>query len=331
MIYNYYKRKEKYFKILDILRGDLLTDSEIKSVKANVKKMNEYHFFNLLNDLIYYKSIHNLTIKELSCFFITEQKVSYENYLLPFMDSFDDNKHVYETYLSLNFRNELENIVDYLINTKEYPKSTLRTKLLYLKDCMYNDNFLMIECAKESFISYCDNIENSNENSTKISFSLDVIGTLNEYENELNSIIKKINKKIDSLNTVIPKRGNYLVDLDNELLKDLYSLLEKNMFIDQNKTTQNQFIQVLKSNWEDHNSIIHLEMDNRQFYTFISKMDEYLGFKISIPSIEFAENIENKNGKIKANSIYSSKSGKIIPPKRETEIDYIIKKIKSKV
>ena len=80
------------------------------------------------------------------------------------------------------------------------------------------------------------------------------------------------------------------------------------MFIDQEKTSEEDFIKVFTSDSKSHNSIVYFNMDNIQFNFFINSINKFLNIKINLTSIELLGNIENKNGKIKARSIYASAS-----------------------
>lgn len=331
MIYNYFKRKNNFYKIRDYFELSYISENEITFIRKKIKKFNEHNFLNLFNDVIYYKPIRKLTIQELECFFIENQRFVYEqNDNLPFLNSIDNNSvHIINKYITINLKSELKYVLSYLLATHEYPKQIIVSKLLELKERILEENIYTVVYIKNSFIQYCESGDNSSE-FEKIKFSLGIIDRLNEFETELFEFVDEIDIKIKSLNSSITKQGNYLINIDNNILERLYKLLEKYIFIDQNKTTLSQFIQVLKSNWEDHDSIIHLEMDNRQFRSFLDKLKENLKVKIPLTLIEFTGNIENKNGKISSSSVYSSGSRKIMNPKRNEEIESIFQNLKEK-
>lgn len=331
MIYNYYKQNNKFYKIKEYFEQASASENINISIKNKIKKLNDYNFFNLFNEVINYKSISDLTKKDLEYFFIENERTYYLNDELPFLDS-KENNIKNERFITFNSKSELQNIVMYLINTQEYPKQTLITKLLHLKDCIFEKNLSPIYFIKQSFIYYCDSKANDEE-FEKINFSLNIIGKLNDFEIELVDLVHEIDSKIKSLNSSIPIQGNYLIDINNDFLRDLYLSLEKHMFIDQNKTSQEQFIHVLKSNWEDHNSIIYLEMDNIQFNYLLILLEENFKIKIQLSSVEYTGNIRTKNNTFKAYSVsssYSQAKRKGTEPKRMKDILAIIEKLKSK-
>lgn len=136
--------------------------------------------------------------------------------------------------------------------------------------------------------------------------------------------LKEVNKgKFNNVPKNLSENQNYLIETDNGILEKLYIGLEKNLFIDQSKTTLKQFIEVLKLDWQNHNNIITLEMDNIQFKFFLELMNIYLNIKIPMTIIERANNIHNNNGNIKANSVYTSVSKSKMEAKEAEVIKFI--------
>lgn len=101
---------------------------------------------------------------------------------------------------------------------------------------------------------------------------------------------------------------NYNIIVNKKILNKLYNELKRYSFINENKTSQKDFMNVLLLDWVDHKSTIFLEMNNPQTQLFFNSLNESLGIKIPLTQIEFSQKIENKNGLIKANSIYASTS-----------------------
>jgi hypothetical protein len=180
--------------------------------------------------------------------------------------------------------------------------------LLVLSDKIYEHISYPLNIFKNALIDYVDNIniEDNNCDIKKISFLLDIKGALEEYENYLEKLQSQINERLTVLTKSKIGNRNYQINIDRGDLRKLYHGLEKLMFIDQNKTSLNQFIEVFEKDWKSHNSIIYFEMDNILFKYFIEFLDIFFNCKIQLSSIEYSAKIENKNGLIKAGAVYSS-------------------------
>ncbi len=111
------------------------------------------------------------------------------------------------------------------------------------------------------------NISLKNTETNKKNYLIFILEKILKLEEKLIELDEVIVTKINSYN--VKRDGNYFIDTNTELLKKLYSELEKSDFIDIHKTSQEEFIEVLKSDWDEHNSIIHLKMDSIQFGYFI--------------------------------------------------------------
>jgi hypothetical protein len=315
----------------DFFEQTNLSEDEIVLIKKKIKKINEHNFFSLFQDVIYYKPIRILTMPELECFFIEKQRFIYERKDdLPFLNLIEDsrdkkNESRIDRYITFNCKTELKNVQHHMLTTQEYPKQVLLSKMLDFKERLIQ-NIATVVYIKNSFIQYCDFEDNLNE-FEKIKFSLNIIDKLNDFEIELFGFADEIDDKINSFSTA--KAGNYLISAKDDTLKKLYNNLEKEDFIDIHKTSQEQFIEVLKSDWEEHKSIIHFKMDNKQLKYFIETFNENLSAKISFSAMMYAGNIVGKKGiPIKTGSIYSSNS--YLPPKRHEEIKTIFSCLKEK-
>lgn len=137
--------------------------------------------------------------------------------------------------------------------------------------------------------------------------------------------IPKIKEKIKS-------KRNYGVKLSKKKLKCIYKELERYEFIDNTKTLEEDFIKVFLLDWDSHSSIVHLEMDNLQLKLFLDQLRTVLEIKLPLARLEEAENIYNKNNKIKPGSISASvwrnnKNGGM-PPKRAELIKSIVQDLK---
>ncbi|MFV8344190.1 hypothetical protein [Flavobacterium sp. XS2P39] len=210
--------------------------------------------------------------------------------------------------LAFNCKKKLSKLVTFYLEMREYPKETKSHMLLVLSEKIHTDILFPLITFKSALIDFVDNVNNEDRNCNikKISFLLDIKGALEEYENYLEKLQSQINERLTVLTKSKNGNRNYQINIDSGDLRKLYHGLEKFMFIDQNKTSLNQFIEVFEKDWESHNSIIYFEMDNILFNYFIDFLDKFFNLKIQLSSIEHSEKIENKNGLIKAGRVYSS-------------------------
>lgn len=122
----------------------------------------------------------------------------------------------------------------------------------------------------------------------------------------------------------------YNIKLEDKRLGVLYDLLEKNNFIDIEKTSSDDWFNVLTKKTSDHDSIVYLNMDNPQTSFFISQLKVNLNVDISLTKLEKMKNIYNKNGEIKAASVYASanynKKHNMFPKESDLIIE-IVKKV----
>lgn len=318
MLQSYFKIKDKHYKTLDYIKNNLNSQQNALTIKKKINKLNDYQFFFLLGDLMDHYPIEHFTEDTLQLFFKKSELLlnRSEYFSLRASGNVNDFVPVIVDNALLNCKNNVESLIDYFLNTKEYPKETLITKLLVLAEKIFKDIYHSSIIIKLTFDQYLENDKNITRDK-KYDFQNDIARALNNYEIHVSELSFRIQKKIDTLSKTNIQNENYLIDIDKEILNKLYFALEKNMFIDQNKTTLQQFINVLKLDWKDHKSVIYLEMNNKQFKYFIDCIDNFFKTKIHITFIERSGNIENKNGKIKARAVYSSFSNNSDIKKKE--------------
>lgn len=328
MLYSYFNIKNKHKKTLNYIKCNIDSLENKPSVIKKIKKLNDCQFFFLITDLMNHLSRDQFIENALELFFTrSEILLNTDQYFdLKKNDRLNEFKPFIEEFVSSNYKEEVQSLINYFLETKEYPKETLMTKLLVLSDNIFEFIFhpashlsIFINEYLEQKIDY-----EKNENYNFLN------GISNDLNNTINGVVilsERIQEKIDSLSKTNIKNENYLIDTDNNILKKLYFSLEKNMFIDQNKTSLDQFINVLKLDWNSHNSIIHLEMDNIQFKYFIDCFNQFLKINIQKTFIQRAGNIRNKNGQIKANSMYTTGSNYVIKQKDFELIKSIFEKI----
>lgn len=316
MIYNYFKTKKKQaYEILDFFKHNQNYDVVDFKIKKKISKLNEFQFIRLLCDFILYKSFDfkQITEEELEYFI---KKDTIPNIV------FEREIFFTEIENNLNCKKKLKKLFNYYLNTKEYPKEVLKTKLLCLKDfTSKSDLSHELSIINLNLESYINNEKNKNLNKIKHLFF-----ELINFEKEKNNYINQIDNKINSFSKA--KTGNYLISVPDDMLRKLYRELEKVDFIELDRTSEKEFIEVLKADWENHKSIIYFKMDNIQFNYFIKRFEQEFDTKIQMTSIEYAGNIENKNGKIIADSVYASNSKGKMGAKKSDLIDQIFDKIK---
>jgi hypothetical protein len=329
--YPYFKNCNKhYYQAVNEIYKDL-SELNPKTYRA-IGRLNEQQFFLFLANYIYYFRFTDIDITTLKHFFYRGNnfpiknniQIPYHNDPLPFDTdrvSFQDHTEanedvkyniIPEESLAFNCRKNLTELVTFYIEMREYPKETQSHMLLVLSEKIYENVLYPLITFKTAMIDYLDNenIEDSDLNIKKISFLLDINAALGEYENYLEKLQSQIHEKVTILtkskNGKVNINGNYLISFENGVLKKLFYSLEKFMFIDQNKTSLIQFIEVFENDWDSHNSIVYLEMDNILFKYFIDYLETYFNSKIQLSTIEYSAKISNKNGLIKAGAIYSS-------------------------
>jgi len=309
MLHSYFSFKDKHYKTLEFIKDNLNSNENNLYIAKKIKKLNEYQFFYLLSDLIYHHPIKHLSLDNIKLFFESRKTIINEDDYLPFQDYGKDFVHIpiSDTYVVFNSKKGLRSLVDYYLKTKEYPKETLITKLLVLSDKILEDIYQQVNTIKNYFLNNLQNEENY-QNDLRISFSTDIIIALEDFEKYVVTLCDEIQDKISGLSGFISNNENYTISVDNKILEKLYFGLEKFMFIDETQTSLTQFIDVLKLNWKEHNSVIYLRMDNIQFKYFIDCISQFLNTKIPLTFIERSQNIKNINGIINASSIRASYS-----------------------
>ena len=367
MINKYFKCDRKLQKLSHSLISFDNSNKIKKKLIKKISKLNEFQFIMLFNGFIIEKGIDEVTENELMLFILTD-KIHYPNNPHLGIDIYENeylsddelkeikNSGITLTHESFNCKNKIEKlvknlfIVPYQIDNyseepllneqlkrynessmeflKEFPTNTQITKLNYLRDKIIN-NFLTEISILSHYIT--KNISLKNTETNKKNYLIFILEKILKLEEKLIELDEVIVTKINSYN--VKRDGNYFIDTNTELLKKLYSELEKSDFIDIHKTSQEEFIEVLKSDWDEHNSIIHLKMDGIQFGYFIECVFYYLKVRIQLSSIEYAGNIKTKNGIINARSVsssYSKSKKQEKKPKREKDLQSIFEKLKIK-
>ncbi|MDI5951268.1 hypothetical protein [Flavobacterium yafengii] len=313
--YPYFKQCDKrYYQAVNEIYKDL-SELNAETFRA-IGRLNESQFFLFLANYVYYFRFTDIDITTLKHFFYIHYNYTIENNdPLPFQDykevkEEDKFSNMPEESLALNCKKKLSKLVMFYLEMREYPKETQSHMLLLLSEKIHLDVLFPLITFKSALIDYVDNenILETDSNIKKNSFLLDINGVLVEYENYLEKLQSQIHDRVIVLNKSKNenRKGNFQISTDSTDLRKLYHGLEKFMFINQNKTSLNQFIEVFENDWESHNSIVYFEMDNILFKYFIELLETYFDIKIQLSSIEYSSKIANKNGLIKAGPVYSS-------------------------
>ena len=328
MIYSYFKYSKNHDKFAKYLKNNCIEPKENLSIKRKINKFNEFQFLTLLVDVTIYGFDYPLTIDTLNYFFYLDFDVQSENQYHLYELRHIDDPYLQKIFMGevkayLNCRYELDLLINYIFETSEYSKQSKIRKLTVLSDRVLNDMWHDLLSVKYLFTNFCENKNNYNDERLDV-FVL-INKALEDYENHIYMSIDGLQEKIENLSKPNFTNEKSLLNIDNKILKKIYFGLEKHMFIDQEKTSEEDFIKVFKSDSESHNSIVYFNMDNIQFNFFINSIYKFLNIKINLTSIELLGKIENKNGKIKAKSIYVSVSKSGMQPKNYKLIESIFK------
>lgn len=339
MTIRYYTQDNDFSSIIDFFLNQLSKqdNEQSKLIKTKIKVLYDHSFFKLFKQVITLLPIKDMKNDELS-FFVKEKVFSHFINDVSSYENIDDySKTFLIDYVNLNCNLKIYKILEGLLNNKKVPLDILETELFTLKDFIISENLSNLDYVLNSFSEYLKtSIEYENYENILISMKIvDIINThkyhLINYLDLITLKLEEINIKASKSNKSIKRSNNYdLGMIDDKILINLYNELERNEFINIFETSCDQFIVVLKKDWNEHNSIIHLKMDNIQLNFFLRNLNKYLKIKLSLSKIELAKNIYNKNGILKAYSVsasYSESLRKGTEPKRKKEILSIFKKL----
>lgn len=331
LIYSFFKLTAKQEKLYDNsilpLFGSQEDLKKSKKIKKKIRKLNEFQFFQICLEIFYDHSLKHWNLSDLQLFFELKTDFQYRD-----NNSFDSkgnpNEMIKVDRITFNCSYELQSLVDYLINAEEYSPINHLRKLFALSNIISESFFQQIDSIRCYFENYIDEIEENNFDD-KICYYSMIIDALNSFDEELYLMLDDISLKINELSKskFDDSYKSYGLKINDSVLRELYKELERNEFIDIEKTSEKDFCKVLTSNWNKHHSVVYMEMDNIQFKLFLDCIDEVLKIKIPLTKIELAKNIKNKNGFIKASSVYASKSKSKMPPKDAELIKNIIQMV----
>lgn len=341
MTNKYYIQDSDFSFILDFFKNQIsVKDNEQHElIKGKIKELNDNNFFKLLRQIITLIPIKDMKNEELSFFF--KEKI-FSHFVYDYSgveeESLDTYSKIFNVdYVKLNCKLKIYKISERILKARKLPIHILETELFTLKDFIISENLSNLDYVLNSFDEYLKT-SFEYENYENILISMKIVEAINTHKYNLINYLDQITLKLEYLYSKTDKSkekskiaNNYNLDIDNKILYKLYNELERNEFIDAIETSFEQFVEVLKKDWHDHKSVIHLKMDNIQLNFFLLNLKKHLNIKLFLSKVEFAGNIYNKNGKLKAYSIsasYSESLRKGTEPKRKKDIISIFEKFR---
>ncbi|WP_333810013.1 hypothetical protein [Flavobacterium sp.] len=315
MIINYFQKNKDYFKIRKLLMNNNPETTD-KKIKNKIKKLNEFEHFSLFCEVFIEKPLYPFTKEYFSHFTKKRERSQYNIDDIFTRSNRNISNSDKEYYLEFNCKKDFQELIINLLRTKEYSTETLTKKLLItkeyllehflnpleiiiptLKNQLKRTNNLFIE--NDMFISdLIEELEHNKEN---------YINLLNSIENKVKSLSNDSieNNQIKNNSSSKKIKGNYQIEVKNEVLEEIYNELNRYDFIDIDRTSKEDFIKVFKLDWKDHNSVIHFKITNVEIKFFIECFNEDLNEKIPLTFIEHAGNIKTKDRTFKASTLYS--------------------------
>lgn len=318
MIINYFQKNKDYFKIRKLLMNNNPETTD-KKIKNKIKKLNEFEHFSLFCEVFIEKPLYPFTKEYFSHFTKKREKSQYNIDDIFTRSNRNISNSDKEYYLEFNCKKDFQELIINLLRTKEYSTETLTKKLLitkeYLLEHFLNPLEIIIPTLKNQ-LKRTNNLFIEND-----MFISDLIEELEHNKENYNNLLNSIENKVKSLsndsiennqiknNSSSKKiKGNYQIEVKNEVLEEIYNELNRYDFIDIDRTSKEDFIKVFKLDWKDHNSVIHFKITNVEIKFFIECFNEDLNEKIPLTFIEHAGNIKTKDRIFKASTLYSGGS-----------------------
>lgn len=315
MIINYFQKNKDYFKIRKLLMNNNPETTD-KKIKNKIKKLNEFEHFSLFCEVFIEKPLYPFTKEYFSHFTKKRERSQYNIDDIFTRSNRNISNSDKEYYLEFNCKKDFQELIINLLRTKEYSTETLTKKLLitkeYLLEHFLNPLEIIIPTLKNQ-LKRTNNLFIEND-----MFISDLIEELEHNKENYNNLLNSIENKVKSLsndsiennqiknNSSSKKiKGNYQIEVKNEVLEEIYNELNRYDFIDIDRTSKEDFIKVFKLDWKDHNSVIHFKITNVEIKFFIECFNEDLNEKIPLTFIEHAGNIKTKDRIFKASTLYS--------------------------
>ncbi len=319
MIANYFQKSKEYFKIRKSIVLDNNPEKTNKKTKKRISKLSEFEHFSLFCEVFIEKPLFPFTKEYLSHFTKKRKKSNHKIYdFFPRSNSNTSNSSK-DYYLVFNCNKDFEELIINHLTTKEYSTETLVKKLLIIKE-------YLLQYFLDPLEILIPTLKNQLKKTNKLfiendTFIFDLIEELEHNKENYNNLLNNIENKIKSLsndsiennqiknNSPSKKiKGNYQIEVKNEVLEEIYNELNRYDFIDIDRTSKEDFIKVFKLDWKDHNSVIHFKISNVEIRFFIKCFNDDLKEKIPLTFIEHAGNIKTKDRIFKATTLYSGGS-----------------------
>lgn len=319
MIANYFQKNKEYFKIRKSIMLDNNPEKTNKKIKKRISKLNEFEHFSLFCEVFIEKPLFPFTKEYLSHFTKKRKKSNHKIYdFFPRSNSNTSNSSK-DYYLVFNCNKDFEELIINHLTTKEYSTETLVKKLLIIKE-------YLLQYFLDPLEILIPTLKNQLKKTNKLfiendTFIFDLIEELEHNKKNYNNLLNSIENKIKSLsndsiennqiknNSSLKKiKGNYQIEVKNEVLEEIYNELNRYDFIDIDRTSKEDFIKVFKLDWKDHDSVIHFKISNVEIRFFIKCFNDDLKEKIPLTFIEHAGNIKTKDRIFKATTLYSGGS-----------------------
>ena len=316
MIANYFQKSKEYFRIRKSIVLDNNPETTNKKTKKRISKLSEFEHFSLFCEVFIEKPLFPFTKEYLSHFTKKRKKSNHKiDDFFPRSNNNTSNSSK-DYYLVFNCNKDFEELIINHLTTKEYSTETLVKKLLIIKE-------YLLQYFLDPLEILIPTLKNQLKKTNKLfiendTFIFDLIEELEHnkknYNNHLNSIENKIkslsndsieNNQIKNNSPSKKIKGNYQIEVKNEVLEEIYNELNRYDFIDIDRTSKEDFIKVFKLDWKDHDSVIHFKITNVEVKFFIECFDEDLNEKIPLTFIEHAGNIKTKDRIFKASTLYS--------------------------
>lgn len=262
MIANYFQKSKEYFKIRKSIVLDNNPEKTNKKTKKRISKLSEFEHFSLFCEVFIEKPLFPFTKEHLSHFTKKRKKSNHKIYdFFPRSNSNTSNSSK-DYYLVFNCNKDFEELIINHLTTKEYSTETLVKKLLIIKE-------YLLQYFLDPLEILIPTLKNQLKKTNKLfiendTFIFDLIEELEHNKENYNNLLNNIENKIKSLsndsiennqiknNSPSKKiKGNYQIEVKNEVLEEIYNELNRYDFIDIDRTSKEDFIKVFKLDWKD--------------------------------------------------------------------------------
>ncbi len=337
--------KVKYDSYLERILVQQKHYIEYESTKQELSSLNML-IPNIFQNIDYYKNQLNSNdthvLLKLDCLegIVSEIVADIENYCYNLLEFYSDQQEL-TTFLKTHILLEKKDYLSveeyialpallspeewqYLILQKLQHKKSIEERFTYksfIKSCL--NRYQSITGVNEVY----DCFTNELYHLFMIELWLDTIDlSSNDFDTALNKEILR-----EQISITNKESQNFDLNPNKGILLGLYNQLSKYDFIDISKTSKQDFFNVFELDWDKHESLVHLKMDNPNTNLLFNELETVFQKRISLKILEKSQKIRNNNGLIKHKSIQASASRNrkySEEPKNSSIIREIIKSIK---